>query len=255
MVDSAIITTCPVPWKMPRNTDFEKDAIVNRTEIAAALTACPMFADLPTEEVQALADVAAARGFVTGDLLFYQGDHADGFYVIGSGRLKICRFGPEGREQILHHMGAGDLAGEVPVFQGGRYPATAVAESELQTLYIPGDAFLELAERRPQLLLDMLAILSRRLRGFVELIDGLALREVSARVAAYLLRQVRTNGSATVRLETSKAALASRLGTVAETLSRTLKKMQTRGMITVDGRTIRVEDVSALRNLAEGEKL
>lgn len=214
-----------------------------------------MFADLPAGELTALADVATARSFVAGDLLFYQGDRAEGFYVIGKGRLKICRFGPDGREQILHHMTDGDLAGEVPVFQGGRYPATAMAESDLQTLYIPGDAFLELGERRPQLLLDMLAILSRRLRGFVELIDGLALREVSARVAAYLLRQVREQGGDAVRLETSKASLAARLGTVAETLSRTLKKMQTRGMITVDGRTIRVEDAAALRRLAEGGKL
>lgn len=225
------------------------------TRLIQMLKESAIFADLPPEELEALAGVAVVRSFAAGDLLFYQGDRADGFYVVGKGRLKICRFGPEGREQILHHMGVGDLAGEVPVFQGGRYPATAVAESVLQTLYIPGDAFLELAIRKPQLLLDMLALLSRRLRGFVDLIDGLALREVSARVAAYLLRQAREQGDDTVRLDISKAAWAARIGTVAETLSRTLKKMQMRGMITVDGRTIRVVDRTALRDLAEGGKL
>lgn len=219
------------------------------------LRSSELFAGVPEEACGELASGTSLRAFEAGEFLFQQGETADGFYVVAEGRVKICRFAPDGREQVLHVMGPGDLCGEVPVFQGGRYPASAIAAGAGRGLYVPGDRFLALAESHPEVLLEMLAVLSMRLRRFVALIDDLSLKEISARLAKHLLDLRARQGADTVRLETTKTLLAGRLGTVAETLSRTFGKMQRRCMIESGGKTIRLLDADALAALAAGEKL
>jgi len=161
----------------------------------------------------------------------------------------------DGREQILHMFGAGEICGEVPVFEGEAYPASAVAVDTLETLYVPRKDFLALGKRRPEILLEMLAVLSLRLRRFVHLIDDLSLKEVSARVAKYLLDLHARAETETVQLDSTKATLASRLGTIAETLSRTLRKMQQRKVIDVAGRQITIVDREELIELAAGKRV
>lgn len=104
-------------------------------------------------------------------------------------------------------------------------------------------------------MLTILATLSRRLRRFVGLIDDLSLKDVSARLAKYLLELAEREGRDVVTLSTTKSVLASRLGTIAETLSRTFRKLQSREMIDVHDRTIRIVNREALRDIAEGMKL
>jgi len=170
---------------------------------------------------------------------------------VAEGTVRVFRLAPDGREQILHVFGPGELVGEVPVFQGGRFPACAAADGPAATVFVPADGFLALGRRNPQVLLDLLAVLSQRLRRFVHLIDDLSLKEVGARLARHLL-DLRRDGGAAVELDSTKAVLANRLGTIAETLSRTLRKMQDRGLITVAGRRIVLDDVDGLEELAEG---
>ena len=216
------------------------------------LAQCPLFAALDVEDRRRLASFARARDHEPGELLFAQGEPAEGFHIVLSGRAKVYRVARDGREQVLHLLEKGSPCGEVPVFHGGRFPASASAEGRTRTLYIPGADFLQLAEERPAILLEMLAVLSMRLRGFVTLIDDLSLKEVSARLAKHLLDRAEDG---VVELDTSKAVLASRLGTIAATLSRTLGKMQDRGVIAVKGGRIRIADEETLRRLASGEKL
>lgn len=229
-------------------------------ERADLLDGSPLFAELPAEEKRALAAVMSLRSFDPEERLFLQGRQADGFYVVTKGKVKAYRVSHDGREQVLHMLVAGEVCGEVPVFQTGRvadptYPASAAAVGPVRALYVPRGRFLELAMKRPEMLLEMLAILSVRLRRFVGLIDDLSLKEVSARVAKHLVDLSVREGAGTVTLDTTKAVLASRLGTIAETLSRTLKKMQTRGIIAVQGRTIRILEMEQLTALAAGMKL
>ncbi len=225
-------------------------------ERLARLQDCPLFSGLPEDELRLLAKLAGRRDYAAGESLFRQGDRAEGFYVVVKGQLKVCRLGREGREQVLHILGPGEVCGEVPVFQGGHYPATAMAVGSLSTLYIPGDKFLELGLRQPEILLEMLAILSVRLRGFVRLIDDLSLQEISARLAKHLLDlEARQGHAGELRLECAKTVLAARLGTVAETLSRTLRKLQDRQIVTVTGKTVRLLDREALQDVAAGMKL
>jgi CRP/FNR family transcriptional regulator len=221
----------------------------------AWLLRSPLFEELPEKGAKALAEAASPRSLEAGASLFHEGEEAHGFYLIVEGQVKVSRYGGDGREQVLHVLGPGEPCGEVPAFTGGRYPASAEALRETTALYLPRDRFLNLGRQRPEILLGMLAVLSRRLRGLVELVDDLALKDVSSRLARYLLGlSEEKRGSRVVRLPTTKAVLASRLGTVSETLSRTLARMGDEGLIRVSGRCVTLINRTALQALAEGRK-
>jgi len=204
---------------------------------------------------RAVAVVTMLRRYDAGEYLFLQDMPADGFYVIIKGQVRVHRIGNDGREQILHLFGPGELCGEVPVFKGRNYPAGAVAARPTQALYVPAADFRHVGNEHPEVYVEMLAVLSFRLREFVALIDDLSLKEVSARLAKHLLDLHVRSGNPTVELDMTKAVLAAKLGTIAETLSRTLKKMQQRRIIEVDGRAIAILDATALARIAAGEKL
>jgi CRP/FNR family transcriptional regulator, dissimilatory nitrate respiration regulator len=221
----------------------------------ALLAASPLFADLPAADRAALAAKTSLVSFAPGENLFLEGKKAEGFFVVAKGRVKVYRVSAAGREQVFHVMGPGEAVGEVAAFQGGTWPASASAAGDVDALYLTRNGFIELGRRRPEAMLSMLAVLAARLRRFVNLIDDLSLKEVSGRLAQHLLELARRSGEAEVRLETAKSVLAARLGTSPETLSRTLGKMEERGMIQVKGRTIRILDAGLVRRAAEGEKL
>jgi len=219
------------------------------------LRACPLFTGLEGADLEELAQIGRTRDFGRLETLFRQGDAAEGFHLLVSGRVKVSRFGADGREQVLHVLGQGAPCGEVAVFQGRAFPATAVALEPVHTLYFRRRDFLALGARRPGLLLNMVGILSGRLRHFVELVDDLSLKEVSARLARHLLEQRGPRAADLVVLDTTKAVLARRLGTIAETLSRTLARLQAAGLIEVEGRQVRLLDAGGLEAVAGGRPL
>lgn len=205
--------------------------------------------------LEALAEIAVERTLTGDETLFMQHQEATGFYLICSGLVKVYRIGGDGREQVIHQFGAGEIVGEVPVFQGAAYPACATALKKSKVIYFARNRFVELGRKQPEIFLNMLAILSRRLRQFVELIDDLSLKDVTARLAKYLMRNSESGGSNTIKLEQSKGALASRLGTIPATLSRTFKKLQDSGAIKVNTNSIEILNSELLENIANGEKL
>jgi CRP/FNR family transcriptional regulator, dissimilatory nitrate respiration regulator len=227
----------------------------SKAQRIALLAQCSLFAALPQTEKDAFAGVMALREYAPKEVVFHNGEPAEGFFIVTKGKIKIYKISPDAREQVLHLMGCGELCGEAPVFEGGNYPASAAAVGKVQALYVPAQEFRKLGAQHPQLLLAILAILSRRLRQFVTLIDDLALKDVSARLAKHLLVQQLNSDSDIVELQTTKALLAARLGTIAETLSRTFKKMQARGIIDVDGKRVRILNSGMLQDLAAGMKL
>lgn len=227
----------------------------SQAERAELLGTSEHFSKLKPGEKLAVAALTLLREYEAGERLFHQEQPAAGFHVVVEGTVNVYRTGVDGREQVLHLMGPGDLCGEVPVFEGDCYPASASAVATVRTLYVPRDRFLVLSRKQPEILLEILAVLSRRLRRFVGLIDDLSLKEVSARVAKYLLDLSVHAHAGEVQLDSTKAMLAARLGTIAETLSRTLKKMQVRNIIDVKGRRVSILDKEALVDLAAGMRL
>ena len=216
----------------------------------------PLFQGLPRDQIAEIAGITVEQKYQRGQTLFSEGSKAGGFYVIVSGKVKIFKLSLEGKEQILHIFGGGELFGEVPVFAGGQYPAHAEALEATRVLFLSRDGFVRLIQKEPSLAMNMLGILCHRLRRFTHLVEDLSLKEVPGRLAAYLLYlSDRNGGSDHLDLDITKGQLASLLGTIPETLSRILGRMSQQGLIQVDGRVIVLLDKEALESLAAGEKM
>ncbi len=216
------------------------------------MASIPLFQGLPKEQIEDLAMIATDQTFKKGDIIFSEGDDGTGFYVVITGRVKIFKLSIEGKEQILHIFGPGEIFGETPVFAGEHFPANAELLEESRSFFFPRESLVSLIKRNPSLALNMLAILSRRLRRFAGLIDDLSLKEVPGRLAAYLLYlSEQYEGTTELELTVTKGQLASLLGTIPETLSRILGKMTAQDLIECDGPHIRILDHRGLQALAE----
>jgi CRP/FNR family transcriptional regulator, dissimilatory nitrate respiration regulator len=215
--------------------------------------AIPLFSDLAEEQLQELAMIVIDQVFRRGQTIFLEGEEGSGFYVVITGKVKIYKLSADGKEQILHILGPGEPFAEVPVFAGQRFPANAEALEESRLFFFPRAGFLELIRRHPSLALNMLAVLSRRLRQLAGLVEDLSLKEVPARLAAYILYSSdRQQGASEFELEIAKGQLASLLGTIPETLSRILAKMVKEGLIESSGPRITILDKAGLQELAAG---
>ncbi len=224
--------------------------------IIKTLSDIPLFKGLTVEQLDEIGSITTLRKYGRGESIFMEGDEADGFYIVGTGRVKIFKISPEGKEQILHIYGPGTPFGEVPVFSGSCFPANALALVASQILFLQRSAFVDLIARHPPLSMNMLAELSLRLRQFTVQIENLSLKEVPSRLASYLvILAEEQNASDRVRLNISKGQLASLLGTIPETLSRILGKMSGQGLIRVEGKEIVFLDPDGLESLAAAGKL
>jgi CRP/FNR family transcriptional regulator len=228
---------------------------MTRERLSQAMEASDLFAGISSLEKTALLEISRTRWLPKNSLLFSQGEAAEGFFLIVTGRVKVFKMSQEGKEQILHIFGPGEIVGEVPVFSGRGYPASAVTLKDSELLYIPREGFLRLATDQPQILLNMLATLSRRLRTFTVQIERLTLMEVASRLAEVLL-EIAGRGSPgqqdVAELKVTKGQLANQIGTTPETLSRSLQKMSRKGMIRVNRNRVAILDREALQELATG---
>ena len=154
---------------------------------------------------------------------------------------------PAGKEYILHISAPGEMIAEATVFHGHPFPANAETLVKSSLLFFPRELFVELVHKTPSVAMNMLALLSMRLRRFASQIENLSLKEVPARLAGYLIYlSDEQGGEDVIELGISKGQLASLLGTIPETLSRIFSKMSEEGLIEVNGRTIRIVDRDAL---------
>jgi CRP/FNR family transcriptional regulator len=213
----------------------------------SAIATNRLFQGLPEKELAEIEKIVLEKQLGRGETIFFEGDEGNGFYIVIEGRVKIYKMSLQGKEHILHIFGEGEPFGEVPVFHGQPFPATAEALVATRVLFFPRKAFIEIVTQSPSIALNMLAMLSMRLRRFASQIESLSLKEVPARLASYLLYLSEEQGGGdSVELEISKGQLASLLGTIPETLSRILGKMSEEGLIEVQGRTIRLLDRTGL---------
>lgn len=224
------------------------------------LKRCPLFAGLREDDLKKIRAIASLRHVRKKEVLFSDGEEARGFYAILSGKMKLYKISSEGKEQILHVVSAPESFAEAALFLEGCYPAFAEALVDSQLLFFPKRDFLQLIEENPQLSINMIVSLSHYLKRFASLIEELSLKEVSARLAKYLMdlslkSSKEGKNSREVDLDLSKTQLASKLGTISETLSRTLAKMKAKRMIDVKKNKILILNREALEELASGLKL
>jgi CRP/FNR family transcriptional regulator, dissimilatory nitrate respiration regulator len=212
-----------------------------------------LFNGLPVDQLESLSLITTENIYKKGENIFSENEQATGLYAVASGRVKIYKLSPDGREQILHIFGPGEVFGEVPVFAGKRFPASADAMDESRILFFQRDALIGLIQKNPSIALNMLAVLSMRLRRFASMIDDLSLKEVPGRLAKHLLYlKKQRQDISEIDLNITKGQLASLLGTIPETLSRILTKMVDQGLIETDGRRITIIETEGVEELAEG---
>jgi len=214
-----------------------------------------LFSGLSPAELKKLAAILRIKNLRKGELLFLEGDPADGFYLLCAGRVKIHKISVDGREQILHQIVPGQIFAEAAIFHGDHYPADCTAIEDSVVALLPKKAFLELVERDPQISLKIIGSLSAFLREFTEIIENLSLKEVPARIAGFLARRSAAAGQTTIVLEMTKTELARHLGTSSETFSRALRRLSDANIIKVQGRKIIILDPKRLAQVAAGEKI
>ncbi len=212
----------------------------------------PLFASLTDKEMEALAGRVSNRHFERGALLFSEGDPCTGLFLVASGKIRIFKLSPAGREQVLAVEGSGSSFAELPVFDGGNYPASASALEDAEILFISRKDFQNFCREHPDVALKVIAVVGSRLRRLVGIIEDLSFTTVRHRLIALILRLTQASGTTSkegVRVELTKTHqdLAAELGTVRELVSRNLSRLQAEGFLEVNGRSIIVKNLAGLK--------
>ena len=214
-----------------------------------------LFGGLPEEHIAQIENIAVDKHYNKGDVIFYDGDEGNGFYLIASGSVSVYKLSPEGKEQILHIVKEGNTIGAVPVFSGKSFPANARAISKSHLLFFDREKFIQLITNKPSLTMNILALLSMRLREFTIQVENLSLKEIPGRLATYLLFLAQEQGNKDlIKLNISKVQLANLLGTGPESLSRALGNMKSKKLIEEKGASIKLLNRNLLEELAERGK-
>jgi CRP-like cAMP-binding protein len=219
-----------------------------------------LFSGLPEADLEPLARMSVRKDFSRGATIFWEGKEAQGFYILIKGQIKLVKSSPDGKEYIIRLVGQGETFAEAAVFGEIPYPVTAIVLEDCQTLFFPKRPFLNHLAATPALARNMLATSSRLMLHLTQQLEDLSLKEVSARLARYILERCQdTHGEITkglsCELPTTKTQLAAYLGTISETLSRTLSRFKSLGLIEVDKGKITIMDPVALQKMVRGTKL
>jgi CRP-like cAMP-binding protein len=228
------------------------------------LVRLPLFTGLQPAVLRALLVDAWVQSFSRNAALFFQDEPATRFYVVFDGWVKLFRTSEEGDESVISIFGRGESFAEAVIFDGGRYPVSAVAVDESRLLVVPGKSFVRQLCGHGEYALNIMASMSRHLHFLVHQVEQLTLKSSTERVAGFLVKLCpKLTGAAVVRLPLDKALIAvvrlpldkaliaGRLGMQPETLSRSLAKLRRLG-VESKGAEVSIPDVSALKQLSDG---
>jgi CRP/FNR family transcriptional regulator len=226
--------------------NLKQAAVIN------TLRGCQLFAGLPPSDLAAIADISVVKSVEKGDYLFHEGNPSHGFYIVQRGAVNVHRINSTGKEQVIQIFRPGQSFAEAALATPAGYPADARAVESTQVLLVQKTGFLDLLKRQPELALRMLASMSMHLRALVGQLEDMTSKDVETRLANWLVKRcpdVRSARPVVIELRTTKRVLASELGTVSETFSRTLAKFRQQGMISVKGKTLTVLNPSRLNEI------
>ncbi len=222
-----------------------------RTPVVETLKKVPLFVDLSDAELAFMALRVVPRHYHPGELIFGEGDPCGGLYVVESGSVKIFKSSSGGREQVLAIEIPGHTVAELPVFDGGNYPASAAAAEDVTLLFISKQDFYALCTEHPKVALKVLRSVGRRLRALVAIIEELSFTTVRHRLVSFLLRLAssgrRMGETIEITLPATNQELAAQIGTVRELVSRNLSRLQAEDLIRIEGRTVTVVNPKGLR--------
>ncbi|MGE5645066.1 MAG: Crp/Fnr family transcriptional regulator [Acidobacteriota bacterium] len=213
----------------------------------------PLFQSLDDAEIDALAERAIEKRYGSGDVLFHEGEECRGLYLLGQGSVKIFKTSQAGREVMLALETAPSSVAEVPLFDGGPYPATVSAVGDVRAYLLTKKDFQQVCRIHRDVPFKMLAVVGRRLRHLVGVVETVTFGSVRQRLARTLLDFGRQAGADTFPLPVTHEELAFRLGTVREVVSRNLSRFQAEGLLRLQKREITLTDRAGLEREAETE--
>jgi CRP/FNR family transcriptional regulator len=227
-----------------------------RIDLAAVLVKTALLSSLSQAELQMLAARSVRKLFSTSELLFSEGEPCNGLHIIARGKVRLFKTSVNGREQVLSVNVSGESVAEIPVFDGGPYPASAVALEETEIVFISRRDFNAYCLEHPEVPLKVLTVVGARLRNLVGIIEELSFTTIRQRLISTLLKLAQSEGRKTARgiefqLPASHQELANQLGTVRELISRNLMRLQAEGLLDVDARQIVVRDIEGLSALLD----
>jgi len=229
---------------------------MGRPNLVDVLKQAALLSNLSESELELLSARTVRKVFSRGELLFSEGEPCKGIHIIAVGKVRIFKTSVTGREQILSVDGPGNSIAELPVFDGGPYPASSIASEDTEVAFISRHDFQAYCMEHPEVALKVLALVGARLRNLVGIIEELSFTTIRQRLVALLVRLAQGEGKQTTRgveflLPASHQELANQLGTVRELVSRNLTRLQAEGLLEVDARQIVVKDLRGLSALLE----
>ncbi len=219
----------------------------------------PFFAVLPYEQLRVLAGHCVARRLQRDETLVSEGDACEGLFVVQAGAIKLFKMAENGRDQILVIERAGSTVGEFSVFDGGTFPASAVAVADSTLLFLPKREFLDLCRRNSEVALAVIRSLAWRFRYLASLVEELSLKEVSHRLARFLHERatkqgIRTRAGIEFPLKETNQEIGAEIGTVRDLVSRNLRRFVDRGILRLERRRVIVLDLAELEAQISGAK-
>lgn len=222
------------------------DATVN------IIRTCGLFCGLTAASFEKIKAIARTVRFKSGQMIFRQGDPCPGIFVVGEGAVRIYKLAPSGKEHVLHFAYSGMTFAEVAAIGQFNCPAYAEATEDSVCVLIPQADFRRVVNADHAFCIEMMTGMSKWVRHLVNLLEDLALRDATARVARHLIQSDETRGGGEFALPMRKRDLASHLNLTSETLSRTLRRLVECGLIESQDQRLRILDMAKLKDVADG---
>lgn len=220
-------------------------------KIHTIIQKCPLFEGLDERSTEALAVSSTKQRLGRESIIFSEGEKAASLYILADGSIDLIKSTPDGREQLVRQVNPGEMFAEAAMFSGTVYPATAVTRSDSELIVINKSSFLATVKEHPEVALAIMGSMAKLLRHLNKLVSDLSLGSVANRLANYLIGESHKQQSKDLVLPIPKRDLAFKLGTVPETLSRTLKKFAARGVVDVRGRRILINNIIELEDISK----
>ena len=221
-------------------------------EIQTFLSKIYLFESLSLDQLKHIETSTSIKKLHKDEHLFTEGQIATAFFIVYSGRVKIYKLSADGNEQILHIQEPGDLVAEAIIFDFTTYPAYCQAMENTVLIRFSKAKFHQLLKHFPEITFKMMSAYSRRMRQLVAVIEELSFHDVKSRLANYLIKNcIVKNNKNFCPLNLTKKDLASVLGTIPETLSRTLLFFKKENIITEEQNQIILLDAARLKSFIQ----
>ncbi len=229
--------------------------LIDRAISFGILKNLPLFSELTHNQFNQIVSISKIIHYKKNEIIFREGDSYKGFYILLNGSIKIYKISYEGKESILHLIKPSESFGDVPLFEGGSYPVTSQTIVASSLVFFPAISFKKLIRNNPTICFNMLVGFAKKMRRLTQKVEDLSTKEVSNRLARFLLEEIKKSGTENqpephIKITISKKNISSFIGTIPDTLSRILKKLQDEKIIRVSGKSIFISDMDKIKNLA-----